>query len=318
MQATISLVPGFSWMRRFPRGDEFEMLDGVGDVDSRAVEIGFGHRAVEQLAGRADEGAAGEVLLVARLLADEHDASVGRAFAEHGLGRGLPEVAAAAVVDRGGGGLQGGVRVGGDRRGRRQVRGRGAGGGKLGLVDHGVRSGLGGSDKLGNDGCLGKVAPVFLRHLGRHRADLEAGRIEDAAVVGPPVGFEAVVVRDVGLAGARREGEIGTIPVNAAIRGQDGPGHGGEAADEECGVGLDDVVVGLEPGDVLQATLVRNFAEADEGAHLVGVAADALGEAVGAVDVGVGGHLQQMLFAAVGAPDQAVEQGEALGVAVLG
>ena len=60
-----------------------------------------------------------------------------------------------------------------------------------------------------------------------------------------------------------------------------------------------------------------DLAEADEGAHLVGVAADGLGEAVGAVHLGVGGHFQQVFLAGMGAPDQAVEQGEALGLVVL-
>ena len=75
---------------------EFEMLDRVGDVDAGAVDAGLGKRAVEQLAGRADERPAGEILLIAGLLADEHERRVARALAEHGLGRGLPERAALA------------------------------------------------------------------------------------------------------------------------------------------------------------------------------------------------------------------------------
>src|SRR5688500_4498314 len=42
-----------------------EVLDGVGDVDRAAVDACFAECAVEELAGRADEGTAGAVLLVA-------------------------------------------------------------------------------------------------------------------------------------------------------------------------------------------------------------------------------------------------------------
>ena len=85
-------------MRFLPRCDELEVLDRVGDVDARAVDPGLLQRRVEQLAGRADERPSGEVFLVARLLADEHDRRVERPFAEHGLGRMLVEVAAGAFA----------------------------------------------------------------------------------------------------------------------------------------------------------------------------------------------------------------------------
>jgi hypothetical protein len=75
-----------------------EMLDGVGDVDGVAVDAGLGADTVEQLAGRPDEGLAGQVFLVARLLADEHDLRLLRAFAGNGLGRELPQFAAPAFV----------------------------------------------------------------------------------------------------------------------------------------------------------------------------------------------------------------------------
>ena len=48
--------------------------------------------------GRTDERPAGQVLLVAGLLADEHDRRVERAFAEHRLRRVLVEVAAGAAA----------------------------------------------------------------------------------------------------------------------------------------------------------------------------------------------------------------------------
>jgi hypothetical protein len=73
-----------------------EVLDGIGDVDEVAVDPGFREDGVEELSCRADEGLAGDVLLVAGLLADEDDARLLRAFAEDGLGGLAPEVAAAA------------------------------------------------------------------------------------------------------------------------------------------------------------------------------------------------------------------------------
>src|SRR5688500_17015420 len=76
---------------------ELEMLDRIGDVDAAAVDAEFLQRAVEQLAGGTDEGMAAEVFLVAGLLADDEDARVVGAFAEHGLGRRLPQRAALAA-----------------------------------------------------------------------------------------------------------------------------------------------------------------------------------------------------------------------------
>ena len=49
-----------------------EVLHDVGDVDGGAIDAGLRERAVEQLAGRADERMAGEIFRVARLLADQH------------------------------------------------------------------------------------------------------------------------------------------------------------------------------------------------------------------------------------------------------
>ena len=49
------------------------------------------------MAGRSDEGRALPVLLVARLLADQHHAGVGRTGGEDRLGGRFPELAAPAV-----------------------------------------------------------------------------------------------------------------------------------------------------------------------------------------------------------------------------
>src|SRR5262245_55885784 len=64
-----------------------EMLHHIGEVKLGAIEAGIRDGAIEQLAGWSDEGPAGKVLLVARLLAYEDNTGVGRAFAEHGLRR---------------------------------------------------------------------------------------------------------------------------------------------------------------------------------------------------------------------------------------
>src|SRR6185295_19915668 len=49
-------------------GFPLEVLDDVGDVDAAAVDARLGQCAIEQAAGRTDEGTTREVFLVARLL----------------------------------------------------------------------------------------------------------------------------------------------------------------------------------------------------------------------------------------------------------
>src|SRR5439155_3820037 len=62
------------------------------------VDPGFLQRSVEDAARRADERPPGEILLVARLLADEQDLRVERPLAEHRLRRVLVEVAPGAAA----------------------------------------------------------------------------------------------------------------------------------------------------------------------------------------------------------------------------
>src|SRR5262249_51708792 len=76
---------------------ELEVLDRVGDVKLLARQTGLGERLVEDLARGPDERRTLKIFLVSRLLADEHDARVGCAATEHGLGRGAVEIAALAV-----------------------------------------------------------------------------------------------------------------------------------------------------------------------------------------------------------------------------
>ena len=80
--------------------DEAEVLHRVRDVEPRAVQAHRGQGTIEHLARRADERRALQVLLIARLLADEHDASIGGTAAEDGLGRPAVELAPGAARRR--------------------------------------------------------------------------------------------------------------------------------------------------------------------------------------------------------------------------
>src|SRR5438270_9885931 len=78
--------------------DEFEMLDGIGDVNGRPVDARLLERGVEQCPRGTDERPPGKVLLIARLLADEHDRGVERPLTEDGLGTELVQVAPRAIA----------------------------------------------------------------------------------------------------------------------------------------------------------------------------------------------------------------------------
>src|SRR4029077_14795919 len=77
-----------------------EMLDGVCDVDAAAIAARLLERLVEATPGPGDKRLAFDVLAIAGLLSDEHDLSVFRALAEHGLGAGLVEVTGATGSGR--------------------------------------------------------------------------------------------------------------------------------------------------------------------------------------------------------------------------
>src|SRR6185436_13976037 len=70
---------------------ELEMLDGVRDVREATFDVRLLECCVEQLARRSDKGTAGDVLLIARLFADEDDTGRLRSFAPHCLRRVLPQ-----------------------------------------------------------------------------------------------------------------------------------------------------------------------------------------------------------------------------------
>src|SRR3954468_22122128 len=74
------------------------MFYRIGDIDPVAVDAGLFQGAVEHLAGGSYKRLAGEVLLVAGLLADQHDLGMLRAFTEHRLGGVLIKVTGTAVA----------------------------------------------------------------------------------------------------------------------------------------------------------------------------------------------------------------------------
>src|SRR5260370_39105062 len=64
---------------------EFEVLDGIGDVNIRPVDACLFERAGQQTAGGSDKRLPGKIFLIARLLAYHHDAGTRRAFTENRL-----------------------------------------------------------------------------------------------------------------------------------------------------------------------------------------------------------------------------------------
>ena len=88
-----------------------EVLHRVGDIGPIAWNLRFRQGAVEHLAGRSDEGPPDQILLVAGLLAHQHQRRGGGPLARHALGGVAPELAAAAEVDPGGDLLQAGGRA---------------------------------------------------------------------------------------------------------------------------------------------------------------------------------------------------------------
>jgi hypothetical protein len=159
--------------------------------------------------------------------------------------------------------------------------------------DHLGRAPRRGGDEVGNERGLRQVAPEALRHLRAHGVRIDPRRIEHAAVVAAPQAFERVVRRRLRGVRACRESQPLAVPRDAAARREDRPAHGGEALGEEGRRGLDDVMVGLVPGDEGLLRLALDPAEAHEGVHLVDVAAHRLGELRQPHDVRIGRQRQQ-------------------------
>ena len=77
-----------------------EVLHRVREIGLLASDARELERVVEHAARGADEGVALDVLVVARLLADEHEMRAARPLAEDGLRRLPPEIAALAAGRR--------------------------------------------------------------------------------------------------------------------------------------------------------------------------------------------------------------------------
>src|SRR5205085_10238468 len=90
--AGLLVEPALAAARRLP----FEVLHDVGHVDLGPIDAGLAEGAVEEPSRRTDERRALAILLVARLLTDEHDRRARGPFAEDGLRGARVEVAARA------------------------------------------------------------------------------------------------------------------------------------------------------------------------------------------------------------------------------
>ena len=115
--------------------------------------------------------------------------------------------------------------------------------------DHGLRPAFGHLGQRLNQRSFGEVPPVFLRHLRLHGLRLQPRRIEDAGVVAAPDVFDSVLGRRFAFRHAVGERQFAVMPVDTALGRQDRPVHVAEAIDEERGGELDDMMLGLEPGD---------------------------------------------------------------------
>lgn len=77
---------------------KLKVLHDIGQINFFSRQLHFGERGIEQLPGRADERLTGQVLRIARLFADEHDARVCRAAAKDSLGRVTSQFASRTTV----------------------------------------------------------------------------------------------------------------------------------------------------------------------------------------------------------------------------
>ena len=74
----------------FPSRLPAEMFHRIRDVNFFAIDSRFEQRFIEQIAGRADEGLAGTVFLIAGDFSYQHHLRIRFAFAEDGLRGALP------------------------------------------------------------------------------------------------------------------------------------------------------------------------------------------------------------------------------------
>ena len=175
------------------------------------------------------------------------------------------------------------------------------------------------SGQRGDQRSLGQVLPITARHLLLHHGQFQPSRVEDALVVGQPEPLVGIGRRCVFAPGTRAEGELTTVPTGAALGGENRPRHLREAACEERRGRLNDVVFGLEPGDVRDRGFIRAVVlqrpETHERRHLVHVTPHRPGEQFNLHPVGVEGVTVQAGLVRQ-APQPLVQQRVPLGVAV--
>jgi hypothetical protein len=139
------------------------------------------------------------------------------------------------------------------------VRDEGGGGVGILLFDHGSYALVGVLEQVGEDGEFGKVGPVADGHFGLHGAGIEAGRVEDGAVVAAPEGGQLVRLGSLAAGDAGAVGELvrSWVPGDGGVGGEDGPAQDGEAFGEKGGGEREDAVVGAVPGYVVLLRLTR-------------------------------------------------------------
>ena len=183
------------------------------------------------------------------------------------------------------------------------------------MRDHRAGGAFGAFDQRLNQRSLRQVPPISLRHFGLHGLHLQPRRIEDAGVIAPPGFLQPILGRRLGLADPRRDRDGMAVPMRADIRRQDRPGHVGKAAGEERRCQFDDMMLRLEPGDEMRFLLAADFAEADEGVHLVLVVMHGLRHRGDSCHIRIGRDDKQVVVAAQ-PPQQAIEHGKAFAVAM--
>jgi hypothetical protein len=171
-------------------------------------------------------------------------------------------------------------------------------------------------DEALDGGGFRHVAPVFLRHVLAHQLRVHAGRIEGALVIVLPSRLEGILVRRVAALRGRAEGQDAAIPLSRADRGQDGPAQRAEALDEKRCRPLQNEVLRLEPGDEVLAAVLLHAAEAQEGVHLMDVAAHAFAHQPEPMHERIAGDVEKAALAVQHAPDEGVEERVTLRVAV--
>ena len=79
---------------------EFEVFDGIRNINGEPVDACFAEGPIEEAASRSDEGLSLAIFFVARLLADEYYGRCWRALSEDGLGSVFVEIASPARPNR--------------------------------------------------------------------------------------------------------------------------------------------------------------------------------------------------------------------------